>query len=116
WVTLQENNAIAQIDLVNKIVNSINPMGMKNHQTALNGFDASDNNGVVLMTNWPVRSYYMPDAIANFTIGTTPYLITANEGDEREYTALNERTTVGAVNLDATRFPNSAMLKETHAL
>ncbi len=116
WVTLQENNAIAQIDLVNKIVNSINPMGMKNHQTALNGFDASDNNGVVLMTNWPVKSYYMPDAIANFTIGNTPYLITANEGDEREYTALNERTTVGAVNLDATRFPNSAMLKESHAL
>jgi hypothetical protein len=102
--------------LVNKIINSINPMGMKNHQTALNGFDASDNNGVVLMTNWPVKSYYMPDAIANFTIGSTTYLVTANEGDEREYSALNERTTVGAVTLDATRFPNGSMLKETHAL
>jgi len=116
WVTLQENNAIAQIDLVNKIVTNLMPMGMKNHQTAQNGFDASDNNGVVLMTNWPVKSYYMPDGIAQFTVGTTTYLITANEGDEREYAALNERTTVGAVTLDATRFPNGAMLKETHAL
>lgn len=116
WVTLQENNSIAHLDLVNKIVTNITPMGMKNHQTAQNGFDASDNNGVVLMTNWPVRSFYMPDALAQFTVGTTTYLVTANEGDEREYTALNERTTVGAVNLDPTRFPNGAMLKETHAL
>ena len=116
WVTLQENNSIAQIDLVNKIVTNITPMGMKNHQTAQNGFDASDNNGVVLMTNWPVRSFYMPDALGNFSIGSTTYLVTANEGDEREYAVLNERTTVGAVNLDATRFPNGAMLKETHAL
>ncbi|NBW33335.1 MAG: alkaline phosphatase, partial [Cytophagia bacterium] len=116
WVTLQENNSIAHLDLVNKIVTNITPMGMKNHQTAQNGFDASDNNGVVLMTNWPVKSFYMPDALAQFTVGTTTYLVTANEGDEREYTALNERTTVGAVNLDPTRFPNGAMLKETHAL
>ena len=116
WVTLQENNSIAHLDLVNKIVTNITPMGMKNHQTAQNGFDASDNNGVVLMTNWPVRSFYMPDAIGNFTVGNTTYLVTANEGDEREYAVLNERTTVGAVSLDATRFPNGAMLKETHAL
>ena len=116
WVTLQENNSIAHLDLVNKIVTNITPMGMKNHQTAQNGFDASDNNGVVLMTNWPVRSFYMPDAIGNFTVGNTTYLVTANEGDEREYDVLNERTTVGAVSLDATRFPNGAMLKESHAL
>jgi hypothetical protein len=116
WVTLQENNSIAHLDLVNKIVTNITPMGMKNHQTAQNGFDASDNNGVVLMTNWPVRSFYMPDAIGNFTVGNTTYLVTANEGDEREYAVLNERTTVGAVSLDATRFPNGAMLKESHAL
>lgn len=116
WVTLQENNSIAHIDLVNKIVTNITPMGMKNHQSSQNGFDASDNNGVVLMTNWPVKSFYMPDAIGSFMVGNTTYLVTANEGDEREYTALNERTTVGAVNLDPTRFPNAAMLKESHAL
>jgi hypothetical protein len=36
----------------------------------------------------------MPDAVANYTIAGTNYLVTANEGDEKEYTGFVERTTV----------------------
>jgi hypothetical protein len=54
--------------------------------------------------------------MANYSVNNKNYLITANEGDEKEYTPLNERTTVSAVTLDATKFPQGDMLKETHAL
>jgi hypothetical protein len=116
WVTLQENNAIAELDLSNNTVSAIWAMGTKNMNATSNGFDASDVSGSVLIANWPVQSFYIPDGVANYTVNNKTYLITANEGDEKEYTPLNERTTVSAVTLDATKFPQGDMLKETHAL
>lgn len=116
WVSLQENNAIAEINLTNNTITAIRGLGTKDNSLAGNGFDASDNIPEVLMVNWPTKMYYMPDAIGSYTVNGTTYLVSANEGDEREYQALNERTTVGAVNLDSARFPHAAMLKENHAL
>lgn len=116
WVTLQENNAIAELDLSNNSVSAIWAMGTKNMNTPGNGLDASDKSGSVLIANWPIKSFYIPDGIANYTVNNKTYLVTANEGDEKEYTPLNERTTVSAVTLDATKFPQGDMLKEDHAL
>lgn len=116
WVSLQENNSIAEINLLNNTITAIRGLGTKDNSQAGNGFDASDNIPEVLMVNWPTKMYYMPDAIGSYTVNGTTYLVSANEGDEREYQALNERTTVGAVNLDSARFPHAAMLKENHAL
>jgi hypothetical protein len=116
WVTLQENNAIAEINLETKTYTGIWPLGKKDLSAFGSGFDASDNNGVILNANWPVKSFYIPDGVGNFTAGGTRFLVTANEGDEREYAGLNERTTVSAVILDPTIFPNASVLKETHNL
>jgi hypothetical protein len=113
WVTLQENNSIAELDLITDSIVSIWPMGTKDLNAAGNGFDASDNSGVVHLCNWPVKAFYMPDAIASYKVGNVTYLVTANEGDEREYAGLNERTTVGNANtiLDPAVFPHAAWLK-----
>lgn len=116
WVTLQENNAIAEIDVDKASVSKIWAMGTKDWNKSSYGFDGSDNSGHILMNNWPVKSFYIPDAINNFTINGKTYLLTANEGDEKEYTPLNERTTVSAVTLDSATFPNAAQLMESHAL
>lgn len=118
YVTLQENNAIAEINLTTSSFGSIWPLGVKDMSLPGNGFDASDNNNEVLIANWPVESYYIPDAIANYTANGTSYLVTANEGDEKEYGGLNERTTVGASTfvLDSANFPNSAILKQSFNL
>ena len=61
---------------------------------------------------------YMPDAIANYTIAGTTYLVTANEGDARDYNALEEEVRVGssAYVLDPTTFPNAALLKKNSNL
>ena len=115
WVTLQENNAIAEINLETNSYTSVWPLGKKDFSVGV-GFDASDNSGVIHISNYPIKSFYMPDAMSSFSIGTKNYLVTANEGDEKEYATLNERTTVGAATtiLDPTIFPNAAVLKEDH--
>ena len=118
WVTLQENNAIGEIDLQNGTIIDIWPLGTKNFNLPGNGFDASDNNNEILIANWPIKAYYIPDAMATYNVGGVNYLVTANEGDEKEYDALEERTTItnAAYILDSARFPHAAMLKKNHNL
>ena len=118
WVTLQENNAIAEVNLTNNTYSGVWALGTKDMNLPGNGFDASDNNNEVLIANWPVKAFFIPDAAASYTIGGTTYLITANEGDEKEYIGFEERTTVGAATyvLDPVIFPNAAMLKKSQNL
>jgi hypothetical protein len=118
WVTLQENNAVAEINLATKTITSVWGLGKKDMSIPGNGFDASDNNGEVLIANWPVKTYYTPDSVQNYKIGSTNYIVTANEGDEKDLSGFSERTTVGASNytLDATLFPQSAILKSSYNL
>ena len=113
WVTLQENNAIAEINLANNTISDVWALGTKDMSQPGNGFDISDESGEILIANWPVNAYYIPDAVANYTVGGVNYIITANEGDEKEYDGFEERTTIGndEYNLDAAIFPHAAMLK-----
>jgi len=118
WVVLQENNSIAEIDLTAKTFTSIWALGTKDWSTGVNYFDASDNNQEVLLTNWPVKSFFMPDGIANYTVNGATYLVTANEGDEKEYNTLNERVAVNstAYRLDSVKFPHASFLKKDYNL
>ncbi|NIF04357.1 T9SS type A sorting domain-containing protein [Chryseobacterium sp. Tr-659] len=118
WVTLQENNAIAEVNLTTKTITGIWGLGKKDMSLPGNGFDASDNNGEVLIANWPVKAYYVPDAVQNYKVGGTQYIVTANEGDEKDLSGYSERTTVGASNyiLDPAIFPHSSILKASYNL
>lgn len=118
WVTLQENNAIAEINLATKTITNIWGLGKKDMSIPGNGFDASDNNGEVLIANWPVKAYFLPDGVQNFKVGGTNYIVTANEGDEKDLSGFSERTTVGANDyiLDPTIFPQSSILKASYNL
>lgn len=118
WVTLQENNAIAEINLTNNTISDVWALGTKDISLPGNGFDVSDNNGQVLIANWPIQAYFIPDAVASYNVGGTTYLVTANEGDEKEYGAFTERVAVGAgaYTLDVTNFPNASVLKQNHNL
>ena len=113
WVSLQENNAIAIVNIVNAQVTSILPLGAKNFNAPGNGLDPSDQDGGVNINNWPVFGLYQPDTIATVTIAGQTYLISANEGDTR-----NEARRVSNQNLilDPDVFPNAATLKLTQNL
>jgi endonuclease/exonuclease/phosphatase family metal-dependent hydrolase len=118
YVTLQENNAIGVLDMATKTITAVRPLGLKDHNLIKNGLDASDQSGVVNISNLPVKGMYQPDAIAGFALNGTSYLITANEGDSRAYTGLNEEVRVGAAGyvLDPIVFPNAALLKSNNVL
>ncbi len=112
FVTLQENNAYATVDIKSGIVTEIKPFGYKDHRLAANALDASDRDNAINITNWPVYGMYQPDAIASYKVKGKTYLVTANEGDARAYSGFNEETRVGNLTLDPTAFPNAASLKE----
>lgn len=116
WVSLQENNAIAKVDLVSKSITDISPLGFKDHTKSGNELDASDEDNAVLFATWPVKGIYLPDALASFSVNGTNYIISANEGDAREYDAFEEEERVKNLTLDATAFPNAADLQKDENL
>jgi YVTN family beta-propeller protein len=112
YVTLQENNALAIIDIGTARVRSIVGLGEQDHGAV--PLDASDrdsgsgNAGAINIRTWDnVKGMYMPDNAAAFTIGDATYVLTANEGDAREYTGLAEEARAAAV-ADKSAIPGAA--------
>lgn len=84
WVTMQEANAIAVVDIATATVTDIYPLGTKDHSLPGNELDPSNQDGIDgNFQNFPIQGIYMPDAICSFSIGGVTYLATANEGDSR---------------------------------
>ncbi|MBQ0786122.1 MAG: choice-of-anchor I family protein [Oceanihabitans sp.] len=107
WVSLQENNGMAKVNLVSKTIEAIYPFGFKDYNAAGNEIDASDKDNVTALKNWPVFGMYQPDAIVNVNINGIDYIISANEGDSRDYDGFSEEVRVDDLTLDATVFPIS---------
>ncbi len=86
WATLQENNALAKIDIANAKVTDILPLGYKDHSIEGNGLDTSDDDQKINIATWPgVRGLYLPDAMVSYDVNGKTYLVTANEGDARAW-------------------------------
>jgi hypothetical protein len=107
WVTLQENNAVAVLDIEARRFTSLVALGFKDHALAGNALDPSDRDGGIRIANWPVLGMYQPDAIAALEYQGQTFFLTANEGDSRP----SEETRVADVTLDFTRFPNALSLQ-----
>ncbi len=106
YVTLQEANALAVVDIKRAKVITILPLGLKDHSIPGNELDASDTDGVFNIRNRPLYGMYMPDAIAAFRKGRNQYYITANEGDARD-----AEVRVEDLDLDPAIFPNAYELQ-----
>jgi DNA-binding beta-propeller fold protein YncE len=119
YVTLQENNALAIINIDEATVEKIVGLGLKDHSLLENALDVRDNDGVATILPKSVFGMYQPDAIAAFRDHGKTYLVMANEGDAREYVGspgFVEAFRIGTVVanppvLDPTVFPNAAALK-----
>ncbi|WP_238614642.1 choice-of-anchor I family protein [Brevibacterium casei] len=90
YATLQEANAIAVVDIAAGEVERIMPLGFKDYGKAGNGLDPSDRDPkdapMVNIATYPgLKGAYMPDTVSTFSAGGTDYLVTANEGDSREW-------------------------------
>jgi hypothetical protein len=130
FITLQENNAFAVLDIATATITKIVPLGFKDHNLPGNGLDASDRDvngtsaggGKINIQNWPIFGMYQPDGISSFEIAGKTYYITANEGDARirptannsfgsEGSLFNEESRISSLNLDPTAFPDATNLK-----
>ncbi|RMH83309.1 alkaline phosphatase [Pseudomonas sp. AOB-7] len=114
WVTLQENNAVAVLGIKRGQFRAIRGLGFKDHSLAGNELDASDRDNQINIRNWPVLGMYQPDAIASYQYRGRTYLVTANEGDARDYPGFSEEVRLGSANypLSPLHFPDAASLKQ----
>lgn len=114
YVTLQENNAIGVLDIATATFSRIAALGVKEHWRAGNELDASDRDSAISLRNWTVWGMYMPDGVATFTgPDGQVYLVTANEGDAREYDNYEEAARVSSLKLDPAFYPNANELQQS---
>ncbi len=117
WVALQENNAIAVVDIKECRIESVFPLGYKDYSLIGQGIDASNKDSAINIRNWPVYGMYQPDSIASYhTYGYGELIVTANEGDSRDYDGFSEEERIKDITLDPTVFPNAEDLQDKTAL
>jgi hypothetical protein len=112
YVTLQDNNALALVDIRRARVKEIVPLGYKDFSEPGNELDASNKDDAIIIRSWPVLGMYQPDAIETYVAKGKTYIVTANEGDSRDYPGFSEEVRIKDLladegkTLDPTEFPN----------
>ncbi len=107
FVTLQENNAMAVVDLSVPAITEIVPLGLKDWSDPANTLDASDEDGGIHMANYPFHGMFMPDTMVSYAVNGKTYYVIANEGDSRDFGGIDEER-LSKVTLDPTVFPDTS--------
>ncbi|HHD81721.1 MAG TPA: alkaline phosphatase [Campylobacterales bacterium] len=86
YVTLQENNAMAKVNLSTNKLEYVKSYGAKSWEADSNNtIDIEENEKIEMKSFKGLFGLYQPDSIASYTVDNATYLVTANEGDGREY-------------------------------
>lgn len=116
YVVCEDNNAVAVIDIVSAAVTKLIPLGFKDHSLENQGMDPSDRDTQINIAQWPVRGVYQPDTNKICESGGSSYLVTADEGDPRNYNGFSEIAIVSELRLDPVAFPNAIILQQDEYL
>lgn len=92
YVVLQEANATAVLDINDAAFTDVWPFGFKDHLLPGNELDVSDRDGRILIENWPVFGMYQPDGFDAYRWRGQTLLVTANEGDSRDWDGYSEES------------------------
>lgn len=92
FATLQENNAVAKIDVPKRKIVEVQALGAVDRAVPGNEFDFRDDKRISL-ENAPVRGYLQPDGICAFESGGRLYYLTADEGESRRVSHYSDETT-----------------------
>jgi 2',3'-cyclic-nucleotide 2'-phosphodiesterase (5'-nucleotidase family) len=84
--------------------------------TLNNAFDASDRDNAINIRNWPVFGMLLPDTIASYEVNGKTFIVTANEGDARDYDGFSEELRASRLLLDPVAFPNASELQANDQL
>jgi hypothetical protein len=86
YVTLQENNAMAKVDLTTNTLEYVKSYGAKSWEAdSGNTIDIEEEGEIMMKSYSGLFGLYQPDSIASYNVAGATYLVTANEGDGREY-------------------------------
>ena len=84
YVSIQENNAMAIVNLTTNTLVEVKGLGFKDWSSL--SIDASDKDGGINFQQYDnLFGMYQPDTIATFTWKDAGFIVSANEGDGREY-------------------------------
>lgn len=111
YASLQENNALAVIDIDAGEVVGVVGLGFKDYSVEENAIDPSNEDGGINIQTVPAVGMYQPDAITTYEVDGMTYIISANEGDARDYDGFSEEARVADLTLDAEAFPNAEELQ-----
>ncbi len=114
YVTLQENNGVAKVNLATNSIEKVFALGTVDYKNQLVDLTDRDNSTgstgffkPLLGQNY--EGLRMPDGIAAYSVKGKDYFVTANEGDGREYFALGaDPEEDDPVYLDEARGPGNA--------
>ncbi len=105
FVTLQENNTVARINLATNQVEAYIGLGWVDYsQVSVDLTDQDQANGTAPLNGFNplsgqnVTGLRMADGIAAWKQGSNVYFVTANEGDAREYTGFLDERRDGSLN------------------
>jgi 5'-nucleotidase len=102
YITLQENNAMAKVNLNTNAVEYVKSYGAKSWEADSNNTIDIEEEGEIKMKSYVgLFGLYMPDSIASFKVSNTTYLVTANEGDGREYGDFVDEQKIKNLELDS---------------
>ncbi len=109
YVALQEANAVAVLDIAAARFENIFPLGFKDYSLDKNAIDLNDEDGTYAPKTYEnTFGVYMPDGISVYAAGGKTYILTANEGDAREWGDFtDEEKRSGIAAKDGTPLPNS---------
>lgn len=117
YVSLQENNALAIIDVYTASLDTVIGLGYKDWNMTGNKLDASDQSaGIKLQNYFNLFGMYQPDAIAYYSDANGDYILSANEGDSRDYSAYSEEERINNVNLNPITFNSPSTLQNDTVL
>ena len=89
YISLQEANSIATLDIESGEFVSVKGLGFKDHSQEGNEIDVVKDKNINIKKEENIYGVYMPDGITLYEVNGKSYILTANEGDAREFGDFN---------------------------
>ncbi|XNZ01242.1 choice-of-anchor I family protein [Micrococcus luteus] len=115
YVSVQEANAVVAVDLKSASLKDFWALQLTDWSTE-GTFDASNKDDAIDLRHWPVLGVPMPDGIDVYRHRGQDLVLTANEGDSREWGDYVDTERVKDLELCAAEYPNAEQLQENENL
>jgi hypothetical protein len=97
YVSLQDNNALAVVDIAAGKIDKIVGLGFKDHSLPENALDVGDRDGMNIQPIPGLYGVYQPDTLSSYQWKGATFILSANEGDSRDWSAFSEESRVSAI-------------------